>query len=50
MGISAVQILRENLIQLKAEHLGNSIDSAFIVEIIKEVGKGAAKTGQNLTA
>lgn len=49
MKISAVQILHENLIQAKAEHLENAINSTFIVEIIKKVGKGAAMPGQSLT-
>lgn len=48
MRISAVQILHEYLIQPKAEHLENSTDSAFLAEIIKAVGKGAATPGQSL--
>ena len=44
MRISAVQILYENLIHLKAEPGENSIGSTFIVEILKEVGKKSCYT------
>ena len=49
MRMSAVQIFNENFIQLKPKFLENSVGSTFIVEVVKQVGKGAVTPEISLT-